>query len=295
MKKRLISIAAALAIVAVCAAAIWWFTKPSWPEFTASTSKQPQVIVKVERDYAHHLGDLIEVEVFVHQPAGTTVDTKSLSIGGDFELAQSPAVSQKTLDDGTTVYRFGLAMQSFRVKKEQVMEGTIGYRVDEKRQDLAIEPLTLHTSNTYDGRKELMEGDNPRVPMLWYTLRHAVPLALSSLLFLVLTAVAFRHWLKTRVKEPVVDQALVRAGELVALIKSGTCTKAQYLELDGLVRDRFSIGPVPAPQLDAKLNNPVAVKFLKLNEPAIYAEDGISKEDRLALQAQAERVLTRWS
>lgn len=295
MRKRLISLAAILAVVVAVGAAFWYFTRPVWPEFSATTDKEPQVIVKVERDYAHHLGDLIEVQLFVRQAPGTLIDTNTLSIGGDFELAEKPAISQKDLKDGSTVYRFGLAIQSFRAQKEQVLEGTLSYRVDDKRQDLTIKPLTLHTSNTWDGRKELMEGADPRVPVLWYTLRHAIPLTLSSLLFLALTVVAFRHWLKTRVKGPVIDPVYERAVVLTGLIKNGQSTRAEHLELDGLVRARFSIGPIPGSQLKS---NPMyesnAARFLASNEPAVYSDQLLTDEERATLWKQAEAVLTRW-
>lgn len=303
MTKRLISIAASKAvvfttslivIVALCVGVVWWLNQPTWPEFGKTQDNQPQVIVKVERDYAYHLGDLIEVEVFVHQPVGITIDPKSLSVGGDFELAQKPSVRQKELKDGSTAFRIGLAVQSFRVKKEQVMEGTLSYRADDKRQDLTIKPLTIHTSNTWDGRKELMEGADPRVPMLWYTLRHAVPLAVSSIIFLVLTVVAFRNWLKTRVKEPAVDQVLVRVTEIAALIRSGECTKAQYLELDGLIRAEYAIGPIPCNQLSDKQHAPIAIKLLQANEPAIYAEEPLPDDQRATLSSLLEEVLERW-
>ena len=295
MNKSMISLAAILAIAVAVGAAFWYFTRPVWPEFSATTDKAPQVIVKVERDYAHHLGDLIEVELFVRQSPGTAIDTNTLSIGGDFELAEKPAVSHKDLKDGSTVYRFGLAMQSFRAQKEQVMEGTLSYRVDDKRQDLTIKPLTLHTSNTWDGRKELIEGADPRVPVLWYMLRHVIPLALSSVLFLALTVVAFRQWLKTRVKAPVIDHAYERAVVLTGLIRNGTSSKADHLELDGLVRTRFGIGPIPGSQLKS---NPIyeshAARFLASNEPAVYSDQLLTDEERATLWKQAEAVLTRW-
>lgn len=295
MKKRLISLAAVFAIVVAVGVAFWFFTRPSWPDFPAAASNEPQVVVKVERDYAHHLGDLIEVELFVRSAPGTVVDPKTLSIGGDFELADKPAVSQKDLKDGSTVYRFALAMQSFRFKKEQVMEGSVSYRVDDKRQDLTIKPLSLYTSNTWDGRKELMEGADPRVPVLWYMLRHAIPLALSSIIFLALTVVAFRHWLKTRVRGPVVDQVYERAVAITGLIRNGNCSKAEHLELDGLVRARFSIGPIPAAQLkDDKLYDTLVTRFLAGNEPAIYSDQPLSDDERAALWKQAEAVLSKW-
>jgi len=289
MKKKLLLLAAALVAAATIVVAVLWYTAPEWPVFPAAKGSEPQVVVKVDRDYAHHLGDLIEVELFVRQQPGTTVEPKSLSVGGDFELSKAPGVTKKELEDGSVTYRFKLAVQSFRVKKEQVLEGSIGYRVDEKRLDQKIPPLSLHTSNTWDGREALMEGDNPRVPAWWITMRHAVPLALSSIVFLFLTAVALVRWVKTLRKDPVVDQAKVRVEELLALVKAGKCSKAQHLELDGLVRKHFEIGPIPAAKLEGF--NAGVITFLRANEPAVYAEDALSADKRTELSALGETIL----
>jgi hypothetical protein len=294
MKKRLILIAAALAVVATIAGAAWWFSRPVWPEFTDAQNNEPQAVLKVDRDYAHHIGDLIVVDLFVSQPKDTFVDSKTLSITGDFELSSAPEIKTKQDENGTVTYRFRLQVQTFKVKPEHKLEGSIGWRANDKRHDLTLPALSIFWSNTYDGRKSLMEGDDPRVPVLWYTLRHAVPLALSSLLFLALTAVALVNLIKLLMKPKPVDQARVRTAELIELVRSGRCTKAQHLELDGLVRARYKIGPVPVAKLDSPLLSEQVVQFLRENEPAIYAEDVLNGEAQQRLFALGAQLLESW-
>ncbi len=294
MKKRLILIAAALAVVIAVVGAVWWFSRPVWPAFSDAPNKEPQAVLKVDRDYARHIGDLIVVDLFVRQPKDTFVDSKTLSITGDFELSAAPEIETRQDENGTVTYRFRLQVQTFKVKPEHKVEGSIGWRANDKRHDLTLPALSIFWSNTYDGRKSLMEGDDPRVPVLWYTLRHAVPLALSSLIFLALTAVALVNFIKLLRKPKPVDRARVRAAELIELVRTGSCTKAQHLELDGLVRARYKIGPVPVAKLDSPLLSEHVVQFLRENEPAIYAEDVLNGEAQLRLSALGARLLESW-
>lgn len=294
MKKRILIIATVLTVVAALTGAAWWLTRPVWPEFPQAQSQDPQVLLKVDRDYAHHIGDLITVDLFIRQKPGTTVDGKTLSITGDFELASAPEVKTKEGEDGSVTYRYRLNVQTFKVKPEHKLEGSIGWKVDDKRHDLVLPPLSLFWSNTYDGRENLMEGENPRVPMLWYTLRHAVPLAVSSLLFLVLTTVALVRLVKKLMQPKPIDQARARVTELLALVADGSCSKKQHLELDGLIRFKFGIGPVPASQLDSPLLDGNLVKFLRENEPAIYAEDALDSDAQARLRTLGQTVLKSW-
>ncbi|MDZ4838310.1 MAG: hypothetical protein SGJ27_31385 [Candidatus Melainabacteria bacterium] len=294
MKKLIITIATASLLVAAIFGATAWVNRTIWPEFAAVKDNTPQAVLKVERDYAHHIGDLIVVDLFIHQQPGTDVDGKTLSITGDYELVSKPEVKTKEAKDGSVTYRYRLNLQTFKVKPEHKLEGSIGWRADDKRHDLTLPALSLYWSNTYDGRTSLMEGDDPRVPVLWYTLRHAIPLGLASLLFLALSAVAFLQLIK-RLRQPKpVDHARVRVAELLALVANGTCTREKHLELDGLMRARYKLGPVPAGQLDSRLLDAQLVKFLRANEPAIYAEDALDANAQTELKAAGEALLKRW-
>ncbi len=272
----------------------WWLTRPSWPQFAAAANNEPQAIVKIERDYAHHLGDLIQVDVFVRQQPGTTIDLKSLSVGGDFELSAKQEVSEKKLEDGSVVYRFHLKMQSFKVQKKQVMTGSFGWRAGDQRRELTLEPLAIYTSNTYDGRKKLMEGPDARVSFWTYGMRHIVPLAASSIIFLVLVVVAFRRAILAVLNRPVVvDEERERVVELLRILESGNMTKDQHLELDALIRHHFKVGPIPCSELDGRGLNSDLVAFLKANEPGIYAEDALDPHGQETVWGHARKLIAK--
>ena len=223
----------------------------------------------------------------------TKLDTSTLAVEGDFELSSLPQVSQKVLKDGATVYRVRMAVQSFRVSPEVVLNANMTWIAGETRSHLAIPPLTLHTSNTWDGRKELQEGDDSRVPYYWYAGRHLVPLALSSALFLVLCLLALWNYWRNRPQRQV-DHALNRVTELLERIGQGTCTREQHLELDGIVRRHFAIGPVPADQLDTKLVGARLVRFLELNTIAIYSDRDLAEEDQARLRGFGHELMQLW-
>ncbi len=294
--KRIVLITVATLLLGGLAYLGWWLMRPSWPQFPAPKGNEPQAIVKVERDYAHHLGDLIHVDVFVRQQPGTAIDLKSLSVGGDFELSAKQELTEKKLDDGSVLYRFHLKVQSFKVQKKQVMTGSLGWRDGDVRKELTLEPLALYTSNTYDGRKALMEGDDPRVTFWSYGMRHVVPLALSSIVFLALTVVAFRRLLAALLNRPkVVDKDRERVVELLSVLKSGNMTKQQHLELDALVRHHFKVGPIPCSELDGKLLNITLVNFLRENEPGIYAAEPLDPAGQETVHALGQKLISKKS
>lgn len=157
-----------------------------------------------------------------------------------------------------------------------------------------VPPTDLFTSNTWDGREKIKEGEDPRVPAYWYGARFVIPLALSSVLFLVLLVVAIIRWLRyPRVVKPV-DLARERVVQLLSLVQSGNCSKHQHLELDGLVREHFLIGPKPASQLDNKLWQGCVVAFLQLNAPAVYAEKALDAQSSNDLRQRGNDVLAAW-
>lgn len=272
------------------AAGLWWLATPAWPVFPADQSSDPQVIVQMDRDYAYHTGDLIPVDLFVRQKPNTRVEPSTLAVDGDFELASPPRIDRKELSDGSICYRLRLKLQSFQVKPEVVLKSTVGWSGGDSRTLLVVPAVSFHTSNTYDGRKKLKEGDDPRVTFYWYGGRHLIALSAASLVFVGLCVIALRTYLLSLPK-PQIDLARNRALELLVLVQSGACSKEEHLELDGLMRERFGVGPIPPDRLDRAQFAPGLVDFLKLNAEAIYAQDPLNDESRTELRKLGDGLL----
>lgn len=332
-RKALKVAAAALLVLAVGVAAwftVGWYQTPAWPDFAQATAAkpaseadlsatpaaanepvvgEPKVVVVLKRDYAYHTGDLVKVYVFLKQPVGTVIDPQTLLVNGDFELVEKSS-AEKKLDDGSTIYRIDLTVQSLKVAPKVVFTGTVGWKSGDgpkqansqpgsaqgsvKRNDLTIPATPVFTSNTYDGRPNLMEGSDPRVSVWWYGGRHVVPLVVSSIIYLLLLVWAIKAYLRSRIKAVVVDHARARVVEILTAIKSGSCSKAEHLELDGLVRKRFKLGPVPVSQLNTAIVPGWLTIFLQLNEPAIYAPDALDEDGKVRLFSQGQIVLSYW-
>ncbi len=230
-------------LVVVCTfAGYWYLSKPSWPQFVDDHSSSPQVVVQMDRDYAYHVGDLIPVDVFVWQKPATKVVPSTLALDGDFELATAPQISEKKLEDGSVYYRIHMELQSFQVKPAVVLNATMGWSGGDTRGQLAVPATSFHTSNTYDGRPNLMEGADPRVSIYWYGGRHMAALVGSSVLFFALCLLAVLNYVRSR-PAPFVDRSRQRVLELLTILQSGNCSRDEYLELDGLMRERFELGP----------------------------------------------------
>jgi len=301
--------AIALLLIAVTGAS-WagfnWYQNHVWPDFPAQTAPgtadtqvqqdpaKPQAMIVLARDYAYRTGDLVKVKLYLKQMPGTTIDCQTLAINDTFELAQKAVVTQKKLKDGSAVYRLDLTLQSFLVAKDLTFTGSVGWKKGDQRSDVTIPETHIFTSNTYDGRKNLMEGGDPRVSVYWYGARYVVPMVLFALVYLLLLVPAVRAYLRSLVKPVVIDHARIRVVDLMAKIQAGACSKAEHLELDGLVRDRFNLGPVPASQLELALVPPSLIEFLKLNEPAIYSQEVLDDKAKAQLLAKGQTVLSRW-
>ncbi len=294
--KTLIAVLLIAGIASGGAAGYNWYKNHAWPVWPepAAGDHTPQTQTVVERDYAWRTGDLIKLKLYVEQLPGTTVDPQTLSLGDTFEAAEKPVVTQKKYGDGTVVYRIDLTLQSFKVARDLTFTGNISWKSGDQRNDLALPEKHIYTSNTYDGRKNLMEGPDPRVSLYWYGARYVLPLLAALTVYLLLLVPAVRAWLRSLVKPVVVDTARNRVVALLEAVSNGSCTRDQHLELDGLIRDRFHIGPVPANQIELAMTPPSVIAFLKLNEPAIYSQEALNDKDRAQLCAKGQTILSRW-
>jgi hypothetical protein len=275
-----------------------WYKNHVWPSFPAAQDQAdpatPQALIVLGRDYAYRTGDLVEVKLYLKQKPGTVVDCQTLAINDTFELAQKPVVRQKLLKDGSTVYSIDLTLQSFKVELDHTLTGSVSWKNGSQRNELTLPETHIFWSNTYDGRKKLMEGGDPRVSIYWYGTRYVLPMLLAGIVWLLLLLPAIKAWRRSRIKPVVIDHARLRTVKILEKFKAGAISKEEHLELDGLVRDRFKIGPVPASQLEMAIVPPTLIAFLKLNETAIYSQEDLDDKAQAQLFAKGQTVLSRW-
>lgn len=293
--KRLILILLAVAALSVLAFAFIQSSGPEYPQFKQDQSGKPEAVLTAQRDYAYHIGDLVFVDLFVHQPKGTQINPGSLSIDGDFELREEPEVSEKAFDNGSIVYHLRLELQSFKASEELKVNGSINYRVDESVKSITLNPLSIYTSRTWDGRTEIMQGDDPSVSMYWIGLRYVVPLGLAAIVYLGLLLMAIRKWMITPKVVSPSELSRKRVISILTDVKEESCESKTHLELDALIRTHWGIGPVPADELPAGVvSNKDVVEFLKLNAIAVYSESGLDETQSARLVELGNRILQSW-
>lgn len=291
--KRTVCITASLAVVVVIAGLLWWWQTPKWPDFAQAQSDQAQVVVQLERDYAYHIGDLITIDVFLKQREDVSLDASTLAVRGDFELVGKPKVVAKAVEDGVTRQHVRIQVQSFAAKPELKLEATFAYKKGEQRLDLAVPSQSLFTSKTWDGREQLKEGDDPRVPFYWYAMRSVVPLGLGSLAFLVLCVVAIRAQIRSR-PAPTFDLTREQVIELFERVRDGSSTSEDHKLLEGAIRARFNVGTVSASEVDPNLVNGNLGSFLRYNAPAVYSKEPITESQRELLFNYGQLLLMSW-
>lgn len=295
-KRLILALVALLVVAAVAFGCVRWYNAPEWPTFDATKTDAPQAMVKMDRDFNHHLGDLIEVSLFLKDGKDSLIAPDTITIGGDFESNSKPDVSSRKGEDGLMLYRILLRVQTFKANPEGVLKLGIGYRQGEKRLNLAIKDQSIFWSNTYDGRKEMQEGGDSRISAYRYATPFIIFLALGSIAFLVHLTHAIYFYIKNKPK-PEVDWRFQKAYNLYLQIAEGfgrPDIEHAHKELDAVIREHFDIGPVPASNLDKDSMDPSLFTFLMLNAPAIYSKDGLSEEEHKQLVKALLALLKEW-
>lgn len=132
----------------------------TWPVLPDKPGPSPTVMVEVERDFSHRIGDAIPVTIYIKQFAGTTVDIEGLALEGDFELRGEFKTDARSTADGGKILRVRGVLQSFsinpklrsRISMQWAPDGTKSWQEIEKTE------FFLHTSKTWDGRDQIQEG-----------------------------------------------------------------------------------------------------------------------------------------
>ncbi|MBX9671606.1 MAG: hypothetical protein K2X93_28715 [Candidatus Obscuribacterales bacterium] len=170
MKNFMINLGALVLVTALSIGAIVWFSggdRTTWPDFgqaqRATTPLAPAVVAKYERDFGWRIGDVIPIELYLHQEPGTLIDLHSLAIEGDFEIVENPTIVTRDFKDGSRNVAIKFKIQSMAAAKKLTLKVSMLYRVKESMEDhlIAIPAFEPFTSPTWDGRDVVKDG-NPQ-------------------------------------------------------------------------------------------------------------------------------------
>lgn len=295
--KRLIHGLLTLLLVAGLAAAIYYLTLPSWPEFPVTTDNKPQSkVVVADRDYGYRIGDVIPVELVIRQQPGTRVQLSTLTIAGDFEMHEKPTVQMREHEDGSALYRVCFRLQSFETSARLSFKAQVSWEdlKEGKGATYDVPETKIGYSMTWDGRKELQEGRDTR-SAIWYWVRAVVPLTFGVLLYLYLIQRSLRQWLKTRRQLTPEQMLQKRYAELLDSVSKGAATSEHYRELESIIREHWQLQSVPVTELKHKLRRDPAWRdavhdFLAATAAGIYPETPISDEDRAVVVRTGESL-----
>lgn len=242
-KTLLLSALAGAAIVILLLAALW---RPSpsvqWPDFPQPRGSEPQVVVVVDPDFGYHIGDVIPVDIFIRQPAGTKVED-GLALEGDFETRGDPVVTRE-IRGGETYIRMRVYLQSFQAFKpayQATISMTFETVGDKVIREVKMPPIAVGTSNTWDGR------DYPQTGKLapWYGnhLSWNIGYLVVGLIGLIGLTVYIRRLRKLipkpiKPKAPLTprQKAKARFDEVWKRIRAGDQSERNFREIDVIVR-----------------------------------------------------------
>lgn len=288
-KKSLIFLLVSVAVAAGGYFAYQYFQTP-WYAFAASDGKEPQIRVSIERDFAYHIGDHIPVSIVIKQKAGTKVDvTDDIAVAGPFEIAEQKPLRRKELEDGSVCYKLDITLQSFEVSPKLEGKLEVGWSAasDSTSQTVVIALGPFHTSNTWDGRKKLQEGDRGMIAP-WHLLRAIVPLAVSLLitLYLLVKTVQLYRWIWA-IRHPR-EAALKALDRLWLKIAAGDTNPENYKAIEYIIRGSLHIETLLASEVQAQYRGIASraqlEKFLELSQVAIYSERKLEANENADLK-----------
>lgn len=168
MKNFMINLGALVVVTGLAIGAIVWFSgddRTTWPDFNtapaAPTPLAPRVVAHYERDFGWRIGDVIPIELYLHQEPGTLIDLHSLAIEGDFEIVENPTFVIRDFKNGSRNIAIKFKIQSMAAAKKLTLKISMLYRVTETMEDhlIAIPAFEPYTSPTWDGRDIIKDGD----------------------------------------------------------------------------------------------------------------------------------------
>jgi hypothetical protein len=321
----LTSLFLATLLIAVAAGGISWYfweSRTAWPHFpsdiargqtptpeqlAAAKSLDPEVIVRVDHDYAYRIGDTIPVTLFIKEKPGTQVDMHSIALQGDFEIAGDPVIFEKSTADGSRRVRADIKLQSFNAVPKWTMNADMSYRVIATNEDVTVSlpALVVYTSNTWDGRDIIQEGK-------LVFLRGFEPFATAGLLFGGLIGAIYFFCLARRFsREQPIDFDLkglpnrFQLGRrdfnvIWAQMEAGDRSADRYADLSQLLRRLYKIETKTTLEASYYLlysfYGPVqVVELLKACDRVIYRNETLSEDEHQQIKVVFDTMVPTYS
>lgn len=183
MKTILTNVVALVVCVALALGGLVWLTKSdqtSWPDFSAVAQNieeplAPLVVSDFNRDFGWRIGDIIPIQLYLHQKPGTVVDLHSLAVEGDFDIVDPPTIVARDFKDGSKDISVKFKIQSMSPAKKLTLKVSMLYRQLSNGDDklISIPAFEAFTSPTWDGRDLIKDGKPDFIQgyhMLWTVL-----------------------------------------------------------------------------------------------------------------------------
>jgi len=299
-----------------------WNTRTTWPHFpsdppaagqvataeqlAAAKSLAPEVIVTYDRDYGYRIGDLIPVTVYFKEKPGTQIDLHSIAIEGDFEIAQQPVFFERRTKDGARLVRGSIKLQSFSNTPKLTLKANLSYRIIETNDDVTISlpAFEAYTSNTWDGRDIIQEGDLAG--------KYGVdPYYTIALIFGGIFGVIFFFRLTRRYanEQPVEYEMKALPGrfqlarrdfnDLWDRMEAGDRSADRYAEMSQLLRRLYRVETKTTLEASYYLlysyNGPLQVtEILRACDRVIYRDETLSEEDHAGIKLVFDKLVPQY-
>ncbi len=277
----------------------------NWPDFPAvAAGAAPLVKLQVERDFGWRIGDVVELNIFIKQAPGSSVDVEGLALAGDFEIRGDIKVDSRKTEDGGKVIRVKMFVQSFSFKPTVSARVSVTWNKSGEKEWKEIDPtsIELHASNTYDGRDDIQEGKQQYLQ--GYHLLTTIAWILGGIATVILTTLYIRREIRNLpvVVPPVEPQsiwvwAVIRFQAAWAKIVAGDRSNEVFQEIDFVVRSLLGVQTVQVTHLEIALSNhPYAkegVYIIKHCELVLFKNTKLTNDQLKLMKIAFKQIVSR--
>lgn len=278
---------------------------PQWPDFPANApGPAPVVITQVDRDFGYRTGDAIPVSIFIKQFPGTEVDVNGLALDGDFEIRGGIKTETRRTEDGGSITRLDMVVQSFAFKP--VISGRISmtWSQNGSKDWKEIDPvrIELHTSPTYDGRDQLQEGklkfvQGPHLLITIGWLLAGIAIAVLATLYIRRELANLPEVVDPPRKLTLWEWAVVRFDAAWARIEAGDRSDEVFADIDYIVRTLLHVQAVQISHLDMALSmhpyRKEALYIVRCCETVTFTGAKLSEKHVAGIKVAFDRIVSR--